>query len=188
MKVNATHFEDIPAFSSKESKKRRIVHVIVETPKGSPHKYELNNRFGIIAFSEVLPERMLWPFDYGFVPQTLAPDGDPLDIIVLSKNGLFSGCLIEVRVIGAIKEKKNGIKNDRLVAVPLPSAGAPAPTDTYWDIGDVPTSRLKEITSFLGEYSERAGNEIEIGGVVGAEFAMKAVKKTGKKFAKKHRP
>ncbi len=80
--------------------------------------------YGIIAFHDVLPNSLKWPFDYGFIPQTLADDGDPLDILVINKAGLFSGCLIEVRVLGAIRETKDGVENDRLIAVPLPSPGA----------------------------------------------------------------
>lgn len=184
-KVNATHFEEIPSFSSKKLKKRNIAHLIVETPKGSRHKYALNNEYGIIAFSEVLPEGMEWPFDYGFIPQTLAQDGDPLDVLVLTETPLFSGCLIEARIIGAVKERKNGVENDRLVAVPLPSPGAPAPTDRYRTISDLPEKLLRGITEFLVDYSQRAGNRIDIEGMIGCDEAMKSIRKTAKAFRKK---
>ncbi len=186
-KINATRFEDIPACSSKKKRKRKILHIVIETPKDSPHKYALKSNYGIIAFSEVLPEGMRWPFDYGFVPQTLAPDGDPLDVLVLTKQPLFPGCLIEARIVGAIKERKNCVETDRLIAVPLASPGAPATTDRYKDIGDVPTSKLKEITDFLVQYSQKAGNAIEISGVVDAATAMKTVKRTSTVFAKAER-
>jgi Inorganic pyrophosphatase len=93
---------------------RRFQHAIIETPKNSAHKYALKNEYGIIAFSEVLPAGMHWPYDYGFVPQTLADDGDPLDILVLTDDALFSGCLIEARVVGSVRLSKNGVENDRL--------------------------------------------------------------------------
>jgi len=91
----------------------------------------LKAEYGIIAFRDVLRNSLKWPFDYGFIPQTLADDGDPLDILAINKAGLFSGCLIEVRVLGAIRERKDGVENDRLIAVPLPSPGAPQKSDDY---------------------------------------------------------
>jgi inorganic pyrophosphatase len=99
--INATHYERIPAYASEEKRCAGVVNAIIETPKNSPHKYALRNDYGIIAFHEVLPDSMHWPFDYGFVPNTLADDGDPLDILVLCEQKLFPGCFIEVRVIGS---------------------------------------------------------------------------------------
>jgi inorganic pyrophosphatase len=185
--LNATHYEEIPPLPRASSKAERIVHAVIETPKHSPHKYALNNDFGIIAFHEQLPGSMRWPFDYGFVPGTLADDGDPLDVLVLTDAGLFSGCFIVVRVLGTVRERKNGIENDRLIAVPLPSPGAPKQTDRYRDIGDLPQPVLEEIVGFLRSYSERQGNAIEVRGVAGAADAMKSVKRTTKAFAKANR-
>ena len=183
--VNATNYEAIPAYSNGASKSEAKVHAIIETPKGSPHKYALRSDYGIIAFKEVLPDSMSWPYDYGFVPHTLAPDGDPLDVLVISENGLFSGCLIEVRVIGIVHEAKDGTENDRLIAVPLPSQGAPQVTDDYYAFSDVPKSTQKEICEFLKLYSERQGHRIEQKGVGDADEAMKAVQATKKAFKKK---
>lgn len=184
--VNATHYEDIPSFAGKGERKDNQVNAIVETPKNSPHKYALNNEYGIIAYHEMLPDSMHWPVDYGFVPQTLAPDGDPLDIVVITDNGLFPGCMIPVRVLGAVHLIKEGVENDRLIAVPLPSEGAPAPSDAYRDISDVPQSQLDRIVTFLVEYSRRQGHELENRGLMPAEEAMRLVKRTGKAFKKKN--
>jgi inorganic pyrophosphatase len=148
--INATHYELIPTLPNDSKSSDVIVHAIIETSKNSPHKYALKTGYGIIAFSEVLPAGMHWPDDYGFVPQTLADDGDPLDILVLTDDALFSGCLIETRVIGSVRLSKNGVENDRLIAVPLPSEGAPKPTDSYNEIGDLPQALLNEIVDFLG--------------------------------------
>lgn len=112
--------------------------------------------YGIIAFHDVLPNSLKWPFDYGFIPQTLADDGDPLDILVINKAGLFSGCLIEVRVLGAIRETKDGVENDRLIAVPLPSPGAPQKSDDYREIEDLPQETFEEIKAFLIGIPQRA--------------------------------
>ena len=147
--INATHYEEIPPFPVGRAKSEHVVHAIIETSKHSPHKYALKRDYGIIAFEEILPGEMSWPYDYGFVPQTLAPDGDPLDILVLSDKGFFSGCLLEARVLGSVRERKNGVENDRLIAAPRPSAGAPRQADFFRDISDVPQVLIDEIVAFL---------------------------------------
>jgi inorganic pyrophosphatase len=183
--INATHYDRIPAFPSDEKKHDHVVNAIIETPKQSCHKYALIPEYGIIAYHRVLAEGLAWPYDYGFVPQTLAPDGDGIDILILSDSGLFSGCLIEVRVIGAIRQTKDGVEDDRLIAVPLPSAGAPKPTDVYFDITDLPRSELDKIEDFLVRYSSDEGHRIEISAVVGAEEALTSIKRCMKQFRKK---
>ncbi len=160
------------------------VNAVIETPKNSRNKYALNNEYGIIAFHEVLPDSMQWPYDYGFIPQTLAPDDDPLDVLVITDGGLFSGCLIEVRLIGAVLESKDGTDNHRVIAVPLPSAGAPRMTDSMRELEDLPPTMLDEIRNFLKTYSERQGHTIVEKGVIGAEEAMKLVKHAHKTYKK----
>lgn len=180
--LNATHFEAIPTFPDKAARANNIVHAIIETPKGSSQKYALNNVLGIIAYHDVLPDNLQWPFDYGFVPRTLAKDGDPLDILIINANGFFSGCLLPVRVIGVVRERKDKIENDRLLAVPLPSPGAPKPTDAYSDISDIPQATLDQVLSFLANYSRQQGHDIEQRGIAKAARAMKLVRKTRRAF------
>jgi inorganic pyrophosphatase len=181
--VNATHYEAIPTRMKNGSHEPRV-NAVIETPKNSRHKYALNNEYGIIAFHEVMPDSMQWPYDYGFIPQTIAPDGDPLDALVITDNGLFPGCLIEVRLIGAVLETKDGTDNHRTIGVPLPSAGAPRMTDTVYETTDLPPTLLDEILNFLKTYSERQGHKIEQKGVVSAAEAMKLVKQSRKEYKK----
>lgn len=183
--VNATHYEYIPAFSSGKHKREHVVNAIVETPKGSAKKYALNAKLGIIAFRSHLPPRMEWPYDYGFIPRTLAPDGDGVDVLIINDKGLFSGCLIEVRVIGSILEHKDGIQNDRVIAVPLPTPGVPEPTDEYYNISDVPKHELERITKFLGEYPALEEHEVEITGISDVHDALKGIKAAMKRFKKR---
>jgi len=75
--INATHYDRIPTYPSRAKKQENVVNSIIETPKRSCHKFALDSDYGIIAFHELLPKAIEWPFDYGFIPQTLAPDGDP---------------------------------------------------------------------------------------------------------------
>ena len=184
--LNATHYEEIPAFSKASWKAERCVNAVIETPKGSTHKYALNNDLGIIAFHEVLPGSLRWPYDYGFIPQTLGDDGDPLDILVLTEGGLFSGCLIEARFIGTVYEKKDDVVNSRLIAVPRPSPGAPLPTDQYRDIADIPQAALSEITAFLKIYSELQGHRIDDQSLLSADETVDVIKQGMKAFKKRH--
>ena len=181
--INATHYEAIPTRMKNGNSEPRV-NAVIETPKHSRHKYALNNDFGIIAFHEVMPDSMEWPYDYGFIPRTIAPDGDPLDVLVITDNGLFSGCLIEVRLIGAVLESKDGTDNHRTIGVPLPSPGAPRMTDTVYETRDLPPSELDKILNFLKTYSERQGHNIDQKGVVSAAEAMKLVKRSRKEYKK----
>lgn len=183
--INATHYDRIPAFPNAEKKREHVVNAIIETPKRSCHKYNLVPKYGIIAFHHVLPGQLEWPYDYGFVPQTLADDGDPIDILLLSEQGLFSGCLVETRIIGAIRETQDGVENDRLIGVPVPSPGAPMRTDGYFEIGDVAKPELDEIEAFLVGYSSEEGHKIDLKAVVGSEDALASIKRCMKQFRKK---
>ena len=97
------------------------IDVIIETPKGSRNKIKYEPSTRKFKLSKVMPEGMIFPYDFGFVPSTKAEDGDPLDVLVLTDDPLFPGCLVECTVIGALKaeQKEEGHtnRNDRLIAV-----------------------------------------------------------------------
>src|SRR5437016_5609685 len=107
--------ERIPAID----KKQQCLNAIVETPKGSRNKFAYDPESGVIALKRCLPEGMVFPFNFGFVPSTLADDGDPLDILILNEEPLFSGCALKVKLLGAIKaeqtEDGKTVRNDRLL-------------------------------------------------------------------------
>src|SRR5438270_8372921 len=97
------------------------IDVIVETPKGSRNKIKYDPSSRKFKLSKVMPEGMMFPYDFGFVPSTKAGDGDPLDVLVLTDEPLFPGCLVECKLIGAIEseqeEEGETNRSDRLVAV-----------------------------------------------------------------------
>src|SRR5689334_2298163 len=110
--------------SSKKSAapiKPASIDVIIETPKGSRNKFKYDSTSRMFKLSKVLPEGMMFPYDFGFVPSTIGDDGDPLDILVLMDEPTFPGCLLECRLIGVIEaeqeENHEKERNDRLVAV-----------------------------------------------------------------------
>lgn len=183
--VNATHYELIPTFASKDDRRKGTVHAIIETPQGSPYKYALDVEHGIIALKAAMPEGYRWPFDYGFVPQTLGCDGDPLDILMLLSEGTFSGCMVKARILGAIRLAKNGTENDRLIGAPEPMPGRRLFTDEYETVSDLPDSLRREIESFLCGYSEGEGNDITLHGAVEAADA-RGLLENGRKAFRKH--
>src|SRR4051812_48376929 len=99
------------------------VTVIIETPKGSECKYSYDESLRQIKLKKLLPAGMVFPFDFGCIPGTKGGDGDPLDIIVISEFKSLAGCVMECRIIGAIKatQKEDGqkyVRNDRFIGIP----------------------------------------------------------------------
>src|SRR6185369_4009215 len=97
------------------------VRVVIETPKGSRNKFAFNPKLGVFELRKVLPAGMAFPYDFGFVPATLAGDGDPIDVLVLMDEPAFVGCVLTCRLVGVItgkqKAKRKREENDRLIAV-----------------------------------------------------------------------
>ena len=114
-------FEHIEAFDPTS----HALNVIIETPTGRRNKYKYDEKYGLFLLQKVLPAGAVFPFDFGYVPSTLAEDGDPLDILVLMDEEAFVGCLVPSRLIGVIEaeESENGQtkQNPRLIAVALAS-------------------------------------------------------------------
>src|ERR1700684_418973 len=102
-------------------KKDGLLQVIIETPQGSRNKFAFDPDQEIFTLKAVLPAGMVFPYDFGFLPQTKAPDGDPIDVLLLMDVPAYPGCAVKARLIGVIEgeqiDGKKGIRNDRLVAV-----------------------------------------------------------------------
>src|SRR6185437_6465565 len=105
----------------KPIEKGDVVQVIIETPAGSRNKFSFDVEQGIFAHKKTLPAGMSFPYDFGFLPQTLAPDGDPIDVLLLMDEPAFPGISVKGRLIGVIQgqqlDGKKKIRNDRLVVV-----------------------------------------------------------------------
>ena len=103
-----------PGVSAEDS-----VNVIIETPKGSRNKFKYDPDLRMFKLSKVLPEGMVFPYDFGFVPSTKGEDGDPVDVLVLADEPTFPGCLLECRLVGVLEaeqeEKKNGRRTQDLL-------------------------------------------------------------------------
>jgi inorganic pyrophosphatase len=154
----------------------RTLHVVVETARGGRNKMAYDEELGVFRLKKVLPEGMSFPCDFGFVPSTRGEDGDPLDALVLMDEPGTMGCLVECRLIGAIlgdqgTKKKDRERNDRLVAVAMPS-------HTHADLRDLDDLNgrlLAELERFFVNYHAESGEEYRVLGRKGPRGAWKLV-------------
>lgn len=149
------------------------INVVIEIPKGSQNKYEIDKETGVISLDRVLYGANIYPHDYGFVPQTHWEDGDALDAFVLTTNTLFPGCLVKARPIGILNMVDAGEADEKLICVPVDDPRF----DEIKDIADIEPHLIKEIKNFLETYKLLQNKEVTIGGVEGADKAKEAVKK-----------
>src|ERR1700739_3716598 len=136
----------------KPVEKGNVVQVIIETPAGSRNKFSFDVEQGIFAHKKTLPAGMTFPYDLGFLPQTLAPDGDPIDVLLLMDEPAFPGCAVRARLIGVIEgeqlDRKDKIRNDRLVAV----AEANHMYANVRKLNDLPSKWIQELQDFFVNY------------------------------------
>ncbi len=180
--INPTNYDAIPTYAPKG--KSKLVHAVVETPAQTRHKYAFEPQYGIMLLKQTLAEGLAWPYDYGFIPQTLADDGDPTDILILNDSPTFSGCLLIVRILGAVLIKKNGIVNNRIVACLDRQKGVTLTTDRFDKLSDVPKDTMEGIERFLVEYSAIEGNKIELSGTCSRKEAFAMIDEDRKRFKK----
>jgi inorganic pyrophosphatase len=170
-------------------KKKNEWRIVIETPKGSHNKYKYDEGLGLFLLGGVLPQGMSFPYDFGFLPGTLAEDGDPLDVLLLMDFPAYPGCVVAGRLIGVIEAKqteKDGetTRNDRLVAVPTESR-------LYRDlknVDEIGDDRLKEIEGFFISYNQVRGKKFKVLSVRGPHraegLAQEAMKEWGKRRRK----
>lgn len=179
-------FDHIPPFYLSDSNEPCAVNMIVETVRGSGNKFALKEEFGVFELRRILRPDMKWPCDYGFVPQTLADDGDAIDVVLLIDEACFPGCLVRARVLGVIGLKKNGVQNDRIVACPISLSGAASRWDEVRSLDDLPQRTPREIEGFLRDHQVFEGNEIELTGLRDADFAMQLIRDAAENWKRKN--
>jgi inorganic pyrophosphatase len=159
------------------SPEAHIIEVVIETPKGSRNKFKYDPSTHWFKLSKVLPEGMVFPYDFGFVPATKGPDGDPIDVLVLMDEPTFPGCLLECRLVGILEAEQKARdqkkkRNDRLIAVAEQSL-------LYADIahlGDLNRSLLKQIDAFFVNYQKVRDVSFTILAHAGPERALEALR------------
>ena len=153
------------------------ISVMIECPKGSNYKLDCEPGSKGFRLSKILPAGLVFPFDFGMIPGTKGEDGDPLDIIVVSELNTFPGCLVDVRVVGAIQAEqteRDGTteRNDRFLGVPVVSQLF---TDVN-DIDDLPENILNQVESFFKNYNKQAGKVFKVVKRLSAKKALKVLR------------
>lgn len=161
----------------KPIEKGDIVQVIIETPAGSRNKFSFDIEQGIFAHKKTLPAGMSFPYDFGFLPQTLAPDGDPIDVLLLMDEPAFPGISVKGRLIGVIEgqqiDGKKKIRNDRLIVVS-------EETHRYANVQklkDLPDQWIDEVQEFFVNYHDMEGKKYQLLGTKGVGEAMRLIRK-----------
>jgi len=152
-----------------------VVNMVIEVPRGSGNKYEYDPELGVIKLDRVLPGAQFYPGDYGFIPSTLAEDGDPLDGIVLSTYPLLPGVVVEVRVVGLLlmEDEKGG--DAKIIGV----VAEDQRLDHIRDIADVPEGIKQEIQHFFETYKAleaKKGKWVKVTGWRDRQAALEEVR------------
>lgn len=172
--MNLLH--DIPAGTKDK------INVIIEIPKFSKNKYEIDKETGIIALDRVMHTAQDYPFDYGFVPQTWFDDGDALDVVVLTTHPLQPGILVRVRPVALMEMIDGGDRDDKVVAVPVDDPRF----DEVQDLSDLNKHFIKEMTHFFETYKKVQHKEVSVGQWLGKEEAEKAFERSCELYKKEH--
>jgi inorganic pyrophosphatase len=153
---------------------REEMHVIVEIPKFSKNKYEIDKETGLIALDRVMHSAQDYPFDYGFVPQTLFDDGDALDVVLITTYPLAPGILVKARPVAIMEMIDGGERDDKVIAVPADDPRM----DEIKDLADLNPHFLKETAHFFETYKKVQNKEVQVGAWHGAKEAMAAFDKS----------
>lgn len=162
------------------------LNVIIETPKGSGAKFDYDEKHGLFQLGGLLPQGSTFPFNFGFIPSTLAADGDPVDVMVLMEEAAFAGCLVHCRLIGVIEaeqteEDGTTLRNDRLIAVASHSREH-AEVESLKQLSGALTG---EIEHFFISYNQMRGKKFKPLGYFGPARAQKLVK-AGQRRRREH--
>jgi inorganic pyrophosphatase len=150
------------------------INVIIEIPRGSANKYEIDKETGLIALDRVMHTAQVYPIDYGFSPQTLWEDGDALDVMVLATEPLLPGILVRVRPVGVMRMIDDGESDYKVIGVPVKDPRF----DSVKDIGDVNEHTLKTIRHFFETYKHLQNKKVEVSGWGDAGEARSAIDKS----------
>ena len=159
-----------------------IINVIVEIPKGSKNKYEIDKETGLIKLDRAMKTSQDYPFDYGFVPQSLWEDNDPLDVVLLTTSPLVPGILVEARPIAVMRVIDCGEGDDKIIAVPKSDPRF----DDVVNLSDINKHTIKEIQHFFETYKTiEDGKKVVVKGVENKAAAIATVKKGLKMYKEK---
>jgi inorganic pyrophosphatase len=145
-----------------------VFPVVIEIPKGSKNKYELDKETGLLRLDRVLYSAVYYPADYGFIPRTYCDDGDPLDVLVLSQEPVYPLTIVEARAIGVMRMRDEKGIDDKIVAV---SVHDPAFAD-YMDKDQLPAHVLRQVRRFFEDYKALEQKQVIVEDMLGPQEAV----------------
>ena len=144
---------------------------IIEIPKGSTNKYELDKETGLLRLDRVLYSAVYYPADYGFIPRTFCDDGDPLDVLVLGQEPVYPLTSVDARAIGVMRMRDEKGVDDKIVAI---SVHDPAYAD-YRDKGELPAHVLRMVRRFFEDYKVLEHKQVIVDDMLGPDAAIEII-------------
>ena len=171
---NVSYGENVP----------NVVNGIIEIPKGTRAKYELDKDSGLLLLDRVLYSSVYYPANYGFIPQTYCDDKDPLDILIVSQIDVVPLCIVPAKVIGVMRMLDGGEADDKIIAV---AAGDPS-VNHINDISELPKHFISEIRSFFEDYKKLENKTVQVeefeNATIAKQILQKAIEDYNKMFKK----
>ena len=158
-----------------------VTDALIEIPLGSKNKYELDKATGRIKLDRVIYAAMIYPAEYGIIEETLAPDGDALDILVICNDPTFPGCTVPARVLGYLDMVDGGKLDYKLISV----VDCDPRYDSVQELEDLSPFVLKEIANFFANYKVLQGIKVEVGAFHGKEEAIAVIEACRKAYLEK---
>lgn len=158
------------------------LNVVIEIPRGSRNKYELDKDTGLFRFDRLLYSAVHYPGDYGFIPRTLGGDGDPLDVLVMTTVPTFPGCLIGVRPLGVFLMRDDKGEDEKVLAVPTEDPLY----DEYRSLEDVAPHYLREVEHFFAIYKDLEGVKTSVIGWRGMDEARAIIQESSGRYRQTH--
>jgi inorganic pyrophosphatase len=151
-----------------------IVNALIEIPQGSKSKYEIEKKTGLLKLDRIIYSSFHYPVNYGFIPQTLGKDGDPLDILVMCSEPIQPLCLVEAFVIGNMQMIDTGLIDDKIIAVALKDPGV----NYIKSLDEVPAHSFKVLKNYFEQYKVLENKKVEINDFQEKEIAFDIIKES----------
>ncbi|GAB4313580.1 MAG: inorganic diphosphatase [Candidatus Zixiibacteriota bacterium] len=164
-------WHDLPTFVDSD---QTVFNVVIEIPRGSKIKYELDKRSGLLRVDRILYSSVIYPANYGFLPRTYCDDGDPLDALVLTTEAVVPMSILQARAIGLMHMEDEGKSDDKIIAVHVHD---PAVRD-YTDVSELPGHTSLEIRRFFQDYKQLENKTVRVDEWQGAKVAQAVVRES----------
>jgi inorganic pyrophosphatase len=156
-----------------------VVDALIEIPYGSRNKYEVDKTTGRIRLDRVLYSAMSYPAEYGYIEETLAPDGDPLDILVITSEPTVPGCVVPARLLGYLATMDRGVEDYKLIAV----TDCDPRYANVQKLEDLPPFILDEISNFFQNYKVLQNMQVDVWGYFSLDATMKVIEQCRQRYA-----